>query len=459
MSTPNPDSQCEHDTGVINVVRPLDSEVRPQPGELVFVAVSDLSGMTKGRAVRAEDFDERSSVGWVPANLGIGPLGHIVEDIPYGSTGDCRLRPDISSAVRVKGIPGQQDHTFVFADIVETDGCSWTGDSRAFLRTAAEDLKSEFGIRTKAAFEHEFTDLGDDSPTHPFSLDAYRSIEPIGSEVMAALSNMGAEPENWLPEYSPHQFEVTVRPAPPVEAADRAVLVRDTVRAVFKGHDREVTFSPIPALDQGGSGVHVHFGLEDLDGAPFVYDPDRPGRVSERAGRFAAGIVKYAPAMTAWFTPLVISGERLKPHNWSTARAFMGLQNREALLRITPTNEMDGRDPASQLHFEFRGADIGANPYILLGMILRAGMAGLRENLEPATVVEGELDLEGAHRDLPELPTDLPTALKVFENDAEVRGWFPEQLTQTFLAMKRDEIQELKGMSLEECCTRYAQIF
>ena len=48
------------------------------------------------------------------------------------------------------------------------------------------------------------------------------------------------------------------------------------------------------------------------------------------------------------------------------------VQNREALLRICPTNEIDGRDPSRQLHFEFRGGDIGANPWILLGIILLA---------------------------------------------------------------------------------------
>ncbi|MCT1557657.1 glutamine synthetase family protein [Helcobacillus massiliensis] len=437
----------------------LAPEVRPRPGELVFLAVSDLSGITKGRAVRAEDFDETSSVGWVPANLGIGPLGEIVHGLPYGSTGDCRLRPDYASAVRITDIPGQEPHTLVFTDIVETDGSPWAGDSRTFLRDTVKMLEDEFGLTVTAAFEHEFTDLGDDSPTHPFSLAAHRSLEPIGSQIMNALDKMGAEPENWLPEYAPHQFEVTVRPTDAVSAADRAVLVRDTVGAVFAGHHRDVTFSPLPQAGAGGSGVHVHFGLTTLDGDPVIYDPSRPGRVSEKAAKFAAGILHHAPGMTAIFAPLVISGERLRPDNWSTARAFMGLQNREALLRITPTNEMEGRDPAPQLHFEFRGGDIGANPYLLLGSILRAGIAGLREDMDPAQVVQGDLDLEGEHKDLPQLPEDLPEALAAFQADEEVSSWFAPELVQTYLAIKEHEIETFKDTSMEERCKRYAEIF
>ncbi|MEK8169184.1 hypothetical protein NKH77_03375 [Streptomyces sp. M19] len=37
------------------------------------------------------------------------------------------------------------------------------------------------------------------------------------------------------PEYAPGQFEVSVAPADPVGAADLAVLVRETLRAVSGG--------------------------------------------------------------------------------------------------------------------------------------------------------------------------------------------------------------------------------
>lgn len=68
----------------------LHESVRPGPGELVFLATSDLSAHTRGRAVRAESLKTSTSVGWVPANLGIGPSGHITDDIPFDSSGDLR---------------------------------------------------------------------------------------------------------------------------------------------------------------------------------------------------------------------------------------------------------------------------------------------------------------------------------------------------------------------------------
>ncbi|MGO1435469.1 MAG: glutamine synthetase, partial [Canibacter sp.] len=168
---------------------------------------------------------------------------------------------------------------------------------------------------------------------------------------------------------------------------------------------------------------------------------------------------RYAREMAAFFAPLVTSYERLKPHNWSTARAFVGLQNREALLRITPTNEINGRDPKPQLHFEFRGADAGANPWLLIMLVLRAGLEGLRNDFDPAPVIDGELDLEAEHQNLPELPSSLEEALQVLETGTNVQTWFSEDFISNYLAVKRDEISCLKDKTPEELCEVYARVY
>lgn len=427
--------------------------------ELIFIATTDIAARTKGRSMRLADFDEDTSLGWVPANLGIGSLGHIVDNIPYGSTGDLRLKPDHSSLTRVDGIPGRPPLNIVFADLINTDGSSWESCPRTFLRTAVEQLRDEFGITTRCSFEHEFVDMSAKGDHHPFSLQAFRNAEPIGSTLMTVLHSAGLEPETWLPEYGRHQYEITVAPTDPVAAADRAILVRDIVHDLFAAHGREATFAPVVAPGETGNGVHVHFGLDDEDGNTLVFDASRPGRISQRAGSFAAGIIRHGPAMAALFAPLATSYLRLAPHNWSTARAFLGLQNREALLRICPTNESDGRDPSGQLHFEFRGGDIGANPWILLGTILRAGMQGLRESLETPEIVEGELDLDGTHAGLARLPRDLAEAMDVLRGDEIVSGWFSPALLATYEAIKRDEFASVQTKSLAEQCEVYTRVY
>jgi glutamine synthetase len=427
--------------------------------QMVFLATNDISARTKGRALPRKNLTKDTSVGWVPANIGIGPLGHIVDGIPWGTTGDLRLKPDFNAEHLLTGVPGKGPLSVIFSDIVKTNGEPSEQCTRTYLKNTVQALKSEFGITAGASIEYEFVDLSATTNHHPFSLQNYLSQEPLGSRLVAAMEKADLDPETWLAEYGEHQYEITMRPSDPVTAGDRATLLRDLVNDVFSSAGREVTFAPTAKPGGGGSGMHMHFGLQDENGESIIFDESQAGRVSQKAARFAQGIIKYSREMTAFFAPLVTSYDRLTPHNWSTARSFFGLQNREALLRITPTNEIDGKDPKPQLHFEFRGADAGVNPWLLINLVLRAGLEGLRQNLEPAEVVEGELDLDVAHKNLMELPKNLGDALEVLESGEGVRSWFAPEFIENYLVVKRDEIESLKGKSAEELCEVYARVY
>lgn len=427
----------------------------PELTPLTFVATSDLTGLTKGRALPSGGMSKLTSTGWVPANFGIGVDGHIVDDIPFDSSGDLRLLPDPEAVHQIRGVPGKPDVTVALANVVHTDGSPWACCTRTILTDTVAALKEEFGLTSEVAFEHEFADLGATAPHHPFSWRNFRSVEPIGSTLVSALESSGLELENWLPEYGTHQYEVVVERTSPVAAADRALLLRDLVRDVFASFERRASFTPMTAPGETGAGVHVHFSLQSADGSNPVWDPDAPGRLSELGGRFAAGILKYAPSLTAIYAPLAISYDRLRPHNWSSAGVFLGLENREALLRICPTVELNGADPEPQLHFEFRGGDIGANPWLLLAVILRAGLEGLRQELEPAEVVIGDPSEDQVRP----LPQDLASALELLSANAEVRDWLGEDLINTYLAVKRVELETVAEMSESEKCEWYAQIY
>ncbi len=425
---------------------------------LTFVATSDLSAITKGRSMPSALLEPGVTTGWVPANFGIGASGHIADQIPFGSTGDLRLRPDHDSAHVITGVPGRPDTRLILADIVHTDGEPWACCPRTFLRDAVERLESEFGLTVQSAFEHEFMDLDITDDHHPFSWRNFRNAEPIGSQLVTAMERSGLEPETWLPEYGQHQFEVTVSRTDAVASADRAILVRDLVRDVFSAAGHRTSFSPVVVPGGSGNGVHVHFGLSDAEGTNVMFDASRPGRLTELGGRFATGVLRHAPALAAIFAPLTVSYLRLRPHQWSSAGVFLGLHNREALLRLCPTVEIDGQDPEPQLHLEFRGGDIGANPWLLLGALLHAGMEGLRTDAEPAELQVGEVD-PSSRGDVAELPRTLAEALDALEQDEVVRGWFAPELVTTYLRIKRIELEEVSKLSETEQCEWYARAY
>ena len=248
---------------------------------------------------------------------------------------------------------------FFLCDATNTDGSPGTPAAHAAQAPslarrrdgAAPHLLFRAGVRAGGpAFE----------PGPGFSFEAQRLVEPFAPLVFAALRQAGLEPETFLPEYGLGQYEIPCSPAPGLAAADRAAAMREVVREVARTLGYRASFTPMAAPGGVGSGVHIHMSLVDPEGRPAFYDPDRPGRMSLLAARFAAGILEHLPALCAFTAPSVVSYLRLGPHHWSAAFGTMSERDREATIRIPPLVELSGGDPARQFNLEFRAADAAA---------------------------------------------------------------------------------------------------
>ncbi len=424
----------------------------------VFVATADLAGQTRGRAVPFSDHDAvlRSGVGWVPADLAISAFGHIAPDNVFGSTGDLRLLPDAATGLDIPADGAQRGVRVYLADQINLDGSAWPCCPRTFLRRALEDLRTATGLDVVASFEHEFF-LHGLPPSGPFSFRRFRDAEPFGSQLVEVLERAGMEPETWLPEYGKDQFEITLRPASGSVAADRAVLLKEIVRDLASRSGSAATFAPVLDPDGSGNGVHVHVSLVDAHGVPALYDPSRPGRLSELGAKFSAGVLTHARALTAWTAPSPVSFLRLTPHRWSAGGIYLAERDREALLRICPTTSLGG-DPARQYNLEYRAADATANPWLTLGVLVRAGLQGITDDYPPAHVwPEGtqESDLYG----VPALPGDLGEALAALESDAVVRAWFDRRLFETQMSVKRYELSHVEGLDAAERVRAVAGVY
>lgn len=433
--------------------------------EVVVICCTDLSGLVRGRGIAFGTFDAHlaKGVGWVPANQAITAFGPLAADNPWGSSGDLRLLPDEGTRTRLEVGSDLPPLHFCLSDVVEPDGSPWEGCLRTFLQRALEDLERH-GLRLVASFEHEFQlEDGAGSAAPGFTLRALRGAEPFPSTLFRAAADLGFEPENVLAEYGPRQFELTVRPNGGLAAADRAAALREVVREVAVHCGWRATFSPITDPLSVGNGVHLHLSLTDLDGIPVTYDASSPLGLSRRAASFAAGILHHLPALVAVTAPSPVSYLRLTPHRWSTGYACLGVRNREAAVRVAPIVTLGGGEPAEQANIEYRPADATANPYLLLGMLVRAGTAGVERdlpapspvNVDPAWLDEDELRPRGVTR----LPGSLAEALERFEADEVAWSWLPTNLRRCFVSMKRTELDLVDGLSPEQLCRRYADVY
>ena len=434
--------------------------------ELVVFVCTDLGSINRGRAVPLADLPEmiQTGVGWVPINQTISPFDQIPESDLWGSHGDRRLLPDPSTEVRVDLALGYTPLHFFLCDITHPDGSAWDVCARTFLKKTIADLKERTGCSVQAGFEHEFAFTDTESVANPgFSLSRLRSVEPFGTHLVQAMRQAGQEPETFLPEFGAAQFELNCKPALALAAADRSVIMRELVHETARQHGRKASFTPKLTPDALGSGTHIHFSLLDEAGKSRTYDAERPGRLSETAGQFSAGIVKYLPAILAFTAPSVLSYERLVPHSWSGPYACLGERNREAALRICPTVEISGRKPDEQLHLEYRACDATANPYLALGMLIRAGTQGIEEqltqpalvNTDPSEMFENELTELAVVR----LPATAKSALETMQASEVVKSWISADMLASYVLLREAEIAEASDKSLEELTLMYRQVY
>jgi glutamine synthetase len=433
--------------------------------DVILVCCSDIAGQVRGKGFPASHLENhrRFGVGWTPTNIMINCLGSIPAT-PFGPRGDLYLVPDAAGEVRLDFGDGTAVEHWFIGDILKLDETPWECCPRAFLKRALAELEAVAGLRLKASFEHEFHLAG----AHHRSGDSYamsslRSVGDFSRELIGALRVNGLEPETYLPEYGPRQYEITVRPAIGIEAADRAVKLREICRAVAERHGLVASFSPVVTRGIVGNGVHIHFSLLDLDGNPVGYDPAAPGGLAATTASFAAGILRHVRAVCALTAPSLLSYDRLRPHAWSAYWGNLGQRDREALLRICPLPSAADIDPAPRFNLEFRAADAAASPYLQLGMLIMAGLQGIRDGLPAPTIYDGDPEeLSEAERQsmgIQDLPRSLEEALQALEADTVACNWLGPMLAQAYLMHKRGEIGMLQGLGEDEICRRYAEAY
>lgn len=432
---------------------------------LVMFCYCDVAGQVRGKGFPASQLAKRlrTGVGWTPSNIMLTAFGPLAEG-PWGPFGDVLLMPDPATEVDVDfGEDHPREHFFL-GDVTETDGRPWDCCPRTFLKGALDALEQKAGLRLVSAFEQEFYYEGaDERMGSAYSLDAMRRQSTFGELLVGALQTAGVEPESYLAEYGPRQYEVTYAPAVGVTSADRAVIVRELTRAVTRVQGHGVSFSPAATPDVVGNGVHIHMSLLDRSGRPVMHDAGAPHGLSETGGRFVAGILNHAAALCAVTAPSVVSYLRLVPHSWSAAWTNAGFRDREACVRICPVMESADEPVAPQFNIEFRAADATASPYLALGALVYAGLEGiLREMPAPrVTTADPECldERERTERRISRLPQSLEEALEAFAADTVARSWFTPALADAYLAHKRCELNLMADLDRDERCRRYREAY
>ena len=238
------------------------------------------------------------------------------------------------------------------------------------------------------------------------------------------VAGAGIEVESSNAEYGPGQIEINCGHADAMTAADNTVLFKSIVKQVAREFGMRATFMPKPFTDQSGSGMHVHTSLRGPDGSNAFADSD--GGPNTLMRHWIGGLIEHAEAMTLLAAPTINGPKRIRPYAFAPTHVHWGLDNRTVLCRcIVETGSSANR-------VEFRSAGADANPYLIIGAVLAAGVDGVEKQTEPPIMCEG--DMYSNPGDCPALPTDLAGAVAAFRGSD-----LAEQLGEMFATTLRPD--------------------
>ena len=411
---------------------------------LVRFLYCDNGGIVRGKLVPTEHLAERmrTGVGLTVAMQAMSSLDQLQPVEGMGPVGEVRMVPDPATCTVLPYAPRT---AAMLVDLVDLDGTPSGACPRSFLARMTRRL-DEHGWTMRAAVENEFglaraTEDGADpiDSSVCFSTVGMNAAADVVDAIVDALDRQGIPLEQYYPELGHGQHEISTGHAPVREAADRQVLVRETLRGVAAGFGLIASLAPKPWPDQAGNGAHVHWSIWAGDRNVLH---DRRGRfgLSTTAEHFVAGVLAHLPGLLGLTAPSYGSYARLVPQSWSSAFTCWGPDNREASVRV-PSTFWGAEEGSTNL--EYKPADASSNPYLAFGGLIAAGLDGVERALEPPTPIEIdpatmsviEREAAGAAR----YPEDLRIALACLERDDLLMTALGEPLATSYLAVRRSE--------------------
>lgn len=390
--------------------------------------------------------------------------GSSIEGFVRIEESDMYLKPDLAT---FRILPWTQ-HTGekvarLICDIHNPDGTPFAGCPRHSLkRTIAQ--AADMGFMMNAGPEAEFflfqTRNGDPTTeTHDaagyFDLAPVDLGEDVRRQIVLALEAMGFEVEAAHHEVAAGQHEIDFRYDDVLTTADNVGTFRFIVKNVARENGLHATFMPKPVYGINGSGMHTHQSLFSEDGNAF-HDQDAPWQLSRTCLNYIAGLLRHARGFCAITNPLVNSYKRLVPGYEAPTNIAWSEKNRSPLVRVPAA-----RGAATRV--ELRMPDPSCNPYLAFTVMLRAGLEGIKNDLDPGPPINKNIykmsHRERRHLRIDELPANLSDALDQLEKDDVVQDALGRHIFEHFLAAKRREwdeyIRQVSSWEIE----RYLKVY
>jgi len=398
---------------------------------------TDILGFLKSFAISVKELEDA-------LEDGVGFDGSSIEGFVRIDESDMIAMPDPTTFKLLPWRP--KEHAAVarmFCDIFTPSKEPFEGDPRYVLK---KNLKkaAEMGYTYYVGPELEYFYFKDNKVTEPLDVGGYFDMDPhdaatdLRRDTILALEEMGIAIDKSHHEVAASQHEIDMHYTDALTMADNVMTYRLAVKEIALKHGVYATFMPKPVFGINGSGMHVHQSLFKGDTNAF-FDPKDKYYLSKVGLSFLAGLLKYAPEITAVTSQWVNSYKRLVPGYEAPVYLSWAQRNRSDLIRL-PVYKV-GKE--KETRFELRSPDPACNPYLCFSVMLAAGLAGIEEGLEPPSPVEKNVyhmtEEEREKRGIGQLPGSLWEAIQLAEKSRLVREALGDHVFNAFINNKKIE--------------------
>ena len=398
---------------------------------------TDILGVLKSFAITVDELEGA-------LEEGMGFDGSSIEGFARIDESDMVAKPDPDTFQILPWRPLEHNAVArMFCDILKPGGEPFEGDPRYVLKRNLRKA-ADLGFTYYVGPELEFFYFKDSKSTETLDSGGYFDLTPLDAatdlrrNTVITLEKMGIGIEYSHHEVAPSQHEIDMRYTDALTMADNVMTYRLVVKQVAINQGAYATFMPKPIFGINGSGMHVHQSLFKGDRNAF-FDAKGKYFLSKLARSYVAGLLKYAPEITAVNNQWVNSYKRLVPGYEAPVYLSWAKRNRSDMIRVPEYRP--GKEKATRI--ELRSPDPACNPYLCFSVMLAAGLKGIEEGLEPPEPVEENVyemsEKEREARGIKTLPGSLADALALTEKSELVRKALGDHVFNAFIENKRIE--------------------
>jgi len=442
--------------------------IKESPHNKVRVAVTDIDGVLRGKLMHRDKLlsDLDSGFGFCDV-----VFGWDVADVLYDQgtvtgwhTGfpDAEARLDLST---FRLVPWEDDIPFLMGDFSQTDKNDFPACPRSLLKRIASSAKK---MGYLPIFSQEFEWFNFQKNAKNSDVVNFQNPQPITSgmfgysilrasenstylhDLFDLLEQFGVPLEGLHTETGPGVYEAAIQHGDILEAADRAVLFKTSVKEIAGKHDIIASFMAKQSAQLPGCSGHVHQSLWDSKQKKnLFFDPSKKNAMSDLMESYIAGQLFCLPHILPMFAPTVNSYKRLVKGTWAPTTLTWGIDNRTTALRALPLGEKSAR-----LESRVVGSDV--NPYLAMAACLASGLYGVANQLKlatPETTGNGYEDLKAD-----QLPTSLIEASNAMKGSEIAQELFGKDFVAHFTMTREWEWRQFEAHVTDWETKRYFEI-